>query len=583
MHLLAVTFQRSKPAMLNGNESEGITSFAGNHSSCKRYSKRKRRETINMMRPSCVPSFLVIQAVVVLLSCNEFGFTKAFSARSCAGSIRHVHLAVGNDPSTEMTISFSSERSFHVPVIGGVLIGTNPDKLDTYVEEQEPARYYNATPAKERHGHYYSPYLHHITVTGLAPSATYYYKCTVRKRSEDPPTALRGNHVDKFSAESPKGEALKAQEREVFNEEDDDSLGHLSSAEDRGNDPRHRMLRLVYYDSKMGECPPPNKIRSFETAPKPGTNTPENLKFVYIGDIGQFTHSLENILHLVRHQRTTANAIMLAGDIAYSGYDNRRWDTYFDFMDDFSMIDEVPMQVCAGNHDMDKQENGTDIFLAYQNRFRMPEVKPAELGTYDGPPGLLNMDNPPYPMPYEWGNAYYAFTYGISRHIFLNAYSSMEPDSTQYQWLLKEFQSVDREHTPWLLVTIHVPIYNTFDVHHRDKQIIAARQHLEPLFVEYKVNLVIAGHVHAYQRTKTVANQTLTPTGPMHVIVGAGGRQCKASFLSPEPEPWVAVRDATRYGYGTLELYNKTHAKWEWIPTGESGACFSLFAGRHAS
>jgi hypothetical protein len=147
----------------------------------------------------------------------------------------------------------------------------------------------------------------------------------------------------------------------------------------------------------------------------------------------------------------------------------------------------------------------------------------------------------------------------------------MEPGSTQYQWLLEELKSVDREQTPWLLVTIHVPIYNTFDAHRHDAQIIAAKEHLESLFVEYKVNLVINGHIHAYQRTKTVADETVTPTGPMHVIVGAGGRQCKGSFMSEEPEPWIAVRDATSYGYGTLELYNKTHARWEWKPTGKSG------------
>lgn len=494
---------------------------------------------------------------------NRAVLATAYRARSCAGTVRHVHLAVGNDPSSEMTISFSSERSFHVKIIGGVLIGTRPDNLTVYVEEQESARFYNATPVKEEHGHYHSPYLHHITVKELKPSTMYYYKCVVRKRRENPPIpggTLRGSYGDKFSALY--GEALKSEEEEVFTDDD------FSSAD--GDPGQHRRLHLDYYDSTMGECPSPNKIRSFMTAPKVGTNTQSNLKFAYIGDIGQFTHSMENMLHLVKHQRTSVNAIMLAGDIAYTGYDNRRWDTYFDFMDDFFIIDEVPLQVCAGNHDIDKQATGVDIFLAYQNRFRMPEVRPAELGTFNRPLGEMNMDNPPYPLPYEWGNSYYAFTYGISRHIFLNAYAAMEPNSTQYRWLLQELQSVNREETPWLLVTMHVPIYNTFDVHHHDVQIFAARDHLESLFVEYKVNLVITGHIHAYQRTKTVNNGEVTARGPMHIVVGAGGRQCKASFMSEDPEPWIAVRDATRYGYGTLELYNKTHAQWQWVPTGKS-------------
>ena len=86
----------------------------------------------------------------------------------------------------------------------------------------------------------------------------------------------------------------------------------------------------------------------------------------------------------------------------------------------------------------------------------MPRVQPADLGVYDGPVGTLNMDAPPYPLPYEWGNAYYSFTYGPAKHVVISAYSSMEPGSVQYQWLVDELASVDRVTTPWLLVTIHV-------------------------------------------------------------------------------------------------------------------------------
>ena len=78
------------------------------------------------------------------------------------------------------------------------------------------------------------------------------------------------------------------------------------------------------------------------------------------------------------------------------------------------------------------------------------------------------MDAPPYPLPYEWGNAYYAFTYGPARHIIVCAYSDMSPGSTQHTWLENELASIDRERTPWVLLTIHVPLYNTFALHHHD-------------------------------------------------------------------------------------------------------------------
>lgn len=215
--------------------------------------------------------------------------------------------------------------------------------------------------------------------------------------------------------------------------------------------------------------------------------------------------------------------------------------------------------------DIDKQENGNEIFQAYESRFRMPQVYPPELGTYDGPHGLLNMDAPPYPLPYEWGNAYYVFDWGPAKHIVLNAYSSMEPGSQQYVWLKAELKMVNRDITPWVFVTIHVPLYNTFSLHQHDLQIVAAREHLEPLFVEYHVNIVFTGHIHAYQRTANVANDALVETGPIHITVGAGGRQCDAPFKTEEPEPWIVKRDASFYGYGRLKIFNATHAEWRWI------------------
>jgi hypothetical protein len=220
--------------------------------------------------------------------------------------------------------------------------------------------------------------------------------------------------------------------------------------------------------------------------------------------------------------------------------------------------------------DIDKQENRNEIFEAYEARFRMPQVRPAELGVYDGPPGHLSMESPPYPLPYEWGNAYYSFVYGPALHIVISAYSSMEPDSTQYLWLFHELEEVDRDVTPWVLVTIHVPLYNTFSLHQHDHQIKAAREHLEPLFVKYHVNLIFTGHIHAYQRTANVANDTLTEDGPIHITIGAGGRQCDAPYKSDEAELWVVKRDASFYGYGKFTIFNQTHAEWKWIPLSPS-------------
>jgi len=141
--------------------------------------------------------------------------------------------------------------------------------------------------------------------------------------------------------------------------------------------------------------------------------------------------------------------------------------------------------------------------------------------------------------------------------------------SKQYNWLKEELETkINRSLTPWVIVIIHCPIYNTFKFHRNDPQPEAQKKHLEPLFVQYRVNFVLSGHIHAYMRTKPVAFDKVTSTGPIHIILGNGGRNSNAPYDNPTPEAWVDVRDHATYGYGTLEFINATTALYAWIHTG---------------
>jgi hypothetical protein len=351
-----------------------------------------------------------------------------------------------------------------------------------------------------------------VTISNLQPSTTYYYRPEIH-------ATVKGFGTQKVRRATAivgvKQEEIKIKWEDMEEDETEDEFD------------QRRLIKHPPYSGWKKPCPSSSKIRSFRTAPVPGSDGP--LNFAIVGDLGQFSHSEETMARLIR-SKGDIEVMILAGDIGYGEQDHRHWDTFFDFLDDFPLAEDLPIQICPGNHDIDKLYYDNSIFLAYEHRFRMPRIKPAELGIYDGPLGHMNMDKPPYPMPYEYGNAYYAFTYGPARMIMLSAYSAMEPDSLQYKWLVEELASVDRSITPWLLVTIHTPFYNTFSHHQRDPQIFAARKHVEPLLVEYKVNLVFTGHIHAYLRTANIALGRITPTGPMHITVGAGGRSAKRHF-----------------------------------------------------
>lgn len=515
--------------------------------------------------------------------------------------MRHVHLSVGPDPSTEMIVSFASIPSKypHDRPVAGVIYGVSPAHLKTLVLEQEDSpTFYNLTSI---HGgnygkDYYSPYYHHIILSGLQPQTTYYYKPIIQTSLEGfqeyydlhPPSTVatsggnQGNNnnvttgtiLSKDQAE----EALLYADHEAQSKNADDDATTPDQGRRKINQQQRQIRNLSSqrrflwdpYDARQHDCPSPEKIRSFTTAPVPGSFP---IHLAIIGDIGQFPHSEESLARMLRERSQNSqmiHAVLLAGDIAYSNEDHRRWDTFFDFLDDYPIAEHVPLQIVPGNHDIDKEDSGKEIFIAYEKRFRMPRVHPPQLGLYEGPEGALNMDKPPYPLPYEFGNAYYSFTYGAARVLMISSYSSMEPNSTQYRWILSELEAVDRTVTPWVLAVLHCPMYNTFGLHMRDQNMLAGRQHLEPLFVKHRVNLVLTGHIHAYLRTCAVIDDVPSPLGPVHITVGSGGRKCKAPFKSATPEPWVQVRDSTIYGYGMLRLLNRTHAVWDWIHTGHA-------------
>ena len=93
------------------------------------------------------------------------------------------------------------------------------------------------------------------------------------------------------------------------------------------------------------------------------------------------------------------------------------------------------------------------------------------------------------------------------------------------------------------------------------------RRALEPMLRAASVDLVINGHVHAYERTHPVANGGLAADaakGIPHITIGDGGnREHFAYPWVPAQPKWSALREYA-YGWGTLEL-NRTHAVWSWL------------------
>jgi acid phosphatase type 7 len=84
------------------------------------------------------------------------------------------------------------------------------------------------------------------------------------------------------------------------------------------------------------------------------------------------------------------------------------------------------------------------------------------------------------------------------------------------------------------------------------------RKEAEALFYTYKVNLVITGHVHSYERTYPVYNDILiqdnyiSPNGSVYILQGgSGNREGNDGF--GEGASWSAAHDGT-VGFGIMTV-----------------------------
>ena len=75
-----------------------------------------------------------------------------------------------------------------------------------------------------------------------------------------------------------------------------------------------------------------------------------------------------------------------------------------------------------------------------------------------------------YPMPHRSSNSpsnlWWSRDVGPAHVIALCSYAATHSTSLQYKWLSRDLAAVDRSVTPWLIVMMHAPWYNS-NIGHR--------------------------------------------------------------------------------------------------------------------
>jgi len=304
-------------------------------------------------------------------------------------------------------------------------------------------------------------------------------------------------------------------------------------------------------------------LEVFRTVPKVGDTKP--FTFAVIGDLGQTSDSASTIAHVVGNRNL--GMVLHAGDLSYADCNQTLWDSYGELVE--VLAKERPWMVGPGNHEIEYTSDG-GAFVAFEERYKMPAVAPMEYGAITIPPQKDSSGNP-YCSPsvfqaeYNYGNSFFSFDAASAHVIYLNPYSVSNSTSVQYQWLEKDLLSVNRAVTPWVVVVMHCPWYNSNQAHYGELQAVLMRDSMEELLYRHHVNIVFGGHVHAYERTFPIFQNETRNDGVVFVTIGDGGnREGHAATYHPLPS-WSAYRNGTQYGHGELTLASKDKMVWRWL------------------
>ena len=227
--------------------------------------------------------------------------------------------------------------------------------------------------------------------------------------------------------------------------------------------PTHRTLASLVLVSLITAAVAAQEL----TLPNKPTGT---LKFAVIGDSGTGDNNQYRLAKVFTemHQRFAYEFVLMMGDNMYGSENARDFQRKFEIPYKAVLDKGVKFYASLGNHDSTNQ--------------RMYK--------------LFNMG----------GERFYTFRPKQGIRFF--ALDSNYMDRTQLQWLEKELAASGSD---WKIMFFHHPIYSSGGRHGSDT---ALRDQLEPLFLKYGVDVVMAGHEHFYERLK--------PQKGIHYFISGG-------------------------------------------------------------
>lgn len=232
-----------------------------------------------------------------------------------------------------------------------------------------------------------------------------------------------------------------------------------------------------------------------KTAGNPG----EKFSFLYFGDVQVGMRTLwPRVLRQAYAQVPDARLMLFAGDIVNRGLNDHEWGELF-YGGSF-IHGTIPGLPSPGNHEHADNEAGINVITSiWRPQFALPD---------NGPQGLEE-------------TVYYSDVQGV-RFISLNSQAIWfggEMMQKQIDWLHKILKNNPNQ---WTCITFHHPVQSV-NIKRDNKNL---RENFQAIFDQYKVDLVLQGHDHAYGRGMKKITQAgkKTPSGTMYVVSMAGAK-----------------------------------------------------------
>lgn len=233
----------------------------------------------------------------------------------------------------------------------------------------------------------------------------------------------------------------------------------------------------------------------FKTAPLPGSK--QKIKIWAMGDMGDGSPNQRSVrdayLNSIKNDNTQTDVVLLLGDNAYAiGTDEEYQYNFFNIYQDYFLKNNVLWAV-PGNHEYySGAQNRRDV--SYFQIFSLPTK--AEAG------GVVSGSEMYY--SFDYANVHFVAldSYGIEEDRY-RLYDTLSP---QVEWLKKDLITNKQ---PWTIVMFHHPPY-TRNSHDSDyeEQLKLIRQNLNPILERFKVDLVLSGHSHLYERSRPMRGHT---------------------------------------------------------------------------